>query len=225
MKQGFISNVIILRKMKYLTTEHIRQHLRIDAVDEDAVLELYGSAAEDTILNMCNRTIDDVIEQYGCVPDPIRQATLLLVGISYQHREPATATNISIIPYGNIDILIRPYIRLADGCTKGHDVQTAILGSDVKIEFTADLPDGLEMTDVDFTAIVYNETAIDRKKQYPKAECILTDTGSYVVLVDTEDLGVGQLMLRVVFHIPDTDYPSGYRKEVVKINPYTRIIG
>ena len=67
--------------MKYLTLEHIRQQLRIDHYgEEDAVLELYGSGAEDTILNMCNRTIDDVIEQYGCVPDPIRQATLLLVG-------------------------------------------------------------------------------------------------------------------------------------------------
>lgn len=210
--------------MKYLTTEHIRQHLRIDAVDEDAVLELYGSAAEDTVLNLCNRTIDDVIANYGGVPDPIRQATLLLVGISYQHREPASMQNVSQIPY-SFDILLKPYMRLADGCVKGHDVQTAILGSDVKIEFAADLPDGLEMQEVDFTAIVYNVTAIDRKKQYPKAECILTDTGSYVVLVDTEDLGVGQLMLRVVFQIPDTDYPSGYRKEVVKINPYTRIIG
>lgn len=210
--------------MKYLTTEHIRQHLRIDAVDEDAVLELYGSAAEDTVLNLCNRTIDDVIANYGGVPDPIRQATLLLVGISYQHREPASTMNVSQVPY-TFDILLKPYIRLADGCAKGHDVQTAILGSDVKIEFSADLPDGLTMQEVDFTAIVYNETAIDRKKQYPKAECILTDTGSYVVLVDTEDLGVGQLMLRVVFQIPDTDYPSGYRKEVVKINPYTRIIG
>lgn len=210
--------------MKYLTTEHIRQHLRIDAVDEDAVLELYGSAAEDTVLNLCNRTIDDVIANYGGVPDPIRQATLLLVGISYQHREPASMQNVSQIPY-SFDILLKPYIRLAEGCAKGHDVQTAILGSDVKIEFSADLPDGLTMQDVDFTAIVYNVTAIDRKKQYPKSECILTDTGSYVVLVDTEDLGVGQLMLRVVFQIPDTDYPSGYRKEVVKINPYTRIIG
>lgn len=211
--------------MKYLTTEHIRQHLRIDAVDEDAVLDLYGSAAEDTVLNLCNRTIDDVIANYGGVPDPIRQATLLLVGISYQHREPASTQNVSQIPYA-FDILLKPYMRLADKhegeCRK---IQTAILGSDVKIEFSADLPDDLEMQEVDFTAIVYNETAIDRKRQYSKDECILTDAGSYVVLVDTEDLGVGQLMLRVVFRIPDTDYPTGYRKEVVKINPYTRVIG
>ena len=32
-------------------------------------------------------------------------------------------------------------------------------------------------------------------------------------------------MLRVVIRIPDTDYPTGYRKEVVKINPYVRVTG
>ena len=214
--------------MKYLTLEHIRQQLRIDHYgEEDAVLELYGSGAEDTILNMCNRTIDDVIEQYGCVPDPIRQATLLLVGISYQHREPATATNISIIPYGNIDILIKPYMRLADKTDTGcqNTVQYAVIGSDIKIEFDADLPDELTLQDVDFDVVVYNATAIDKKHAYTKTECILTDEGRYVVLVDTEDLGVGQLMLRVVIHSPDTDDPAGYRKEVVKINPYIIVTG
>ena len=70
-----------------------------------------------------------------------------------------------------------------------------------------------------------NATAIDKKHSYTKTECILTDEGRYVVLVDTEDLGVGQLMLRVVIHIPDTDYPAGYRKEVVKINPYIIVTG
>jgi hypothetical protein len=32
-------------------------------------------------------------------------------------------------------------------------------------------------------------------------------------------------MLKLTVNIPDTDYPSGYRKEVVKINPYIRCIG
>ena len=39
--------------MKYLTIEHIRQHLRIDPLaEEDAVLDLYGGAAEDTVLSL-----------------------------------------------------------------------------------------------------------------------------------------------------------------------------
>lgn len=214
--------------MKYLTLEHIRQQLRIDHYgEEDAVLELYGSGAEDTILNMCNRTIDDVIEQYGCVPDPIRQATLLLVGISYQHREPATATNISIIPYGNIDILIKPYMRLADKTDTGsqNTVQYAVIGSDIKIEFDADLPDELTLQDVDFDVVVYNATAIDKNLTLTKDQCVISDDTRCSVFFNTEDLGAGQLMLRIVYQIPDASWPNGTRKDVRKINPYIIITG
>lgn len=212
--------------MKFLTLEHIRQQLRIDQTgEEDAVLELYGSAAEETVLNICNRTIDDVIETYGGVPDPMRQATLMLVGQSYQHREPSSAQNMSAVPY-SFDLLIKPYMRLTSrGEALSSKLTYAVMGSDIKIEFDAELPDELTLQDVDFSVVVYNATAIDKKQSYNKTECILTDDGTYVVLVDTEDLGVGQLMLRVVVHIPDKDYPTGYRKEVTKINPYIIITG
>ena len=125
--------------MKYLTLDHIRQQLRIDQTgEEDAVLELYGSAAEETVLNICNRTIDDVIETYGGVPDPVRQATLMLVGQSYQHREPSSVQNMSAVPY-SFDLLIKPYMRLTSGNTStcGERLQTVILGSDVKIDLTS----------------------------------------------------------------------------------------
>lgn len=212
--------------MKFLTLEHIRQQLRIDQTgEEDAVLELYGSAAEETVLNICNRTIDDVIETYGGVPDPVRQATLMLVGQSYQHREPSSAQNMSAVPY-SFDLLIKPYMRLTNrGEASSSKLTYAVIGSDIKIEFDAELPDDLTLQDIDFSVVVYNATAIDKKQSYNKTECILTDDGTYVVLVDTEDLGVGQLMLRVVVHIPDKDYPTGYRKEVTKINPYIIITG
>lgn len=212
--------------MKYLTLDHIRQQLRIDQTgEEDAVLELYGSAAEDTVLNICNRTIDDVIEIYGGVPDAMRQATLMLVGQSYMNREPSSMQNMSAVPY-SFDLLIKPYMRLTSSReSAGGKLTYAALGSDIKIEFDAELPDELTLQDVDFSVVVYNVTAIDKKHSYTKTECILTDEGRYVVLVDTEDLGVGQLMLRVVIHIPDEDYPAGYRKEVVKINPYIIVTG
>ena len=213
--------------MKYLTLEHIRQQLRLEHDgEEDAVLELYGNGAEDTVLNICNRTIDDVIEQYGGVPDPIRQATLLLVGISYLHREPASAQNMSHVPY-TFDILIKPYIRLADktgGCT-GRVIQTAVLGSDIKIPLNPTLPEGVTLEAIDFDVTVYNETAIDKKVDIKKADCKHKEDGSWLVMVNTADLGVGIIMLKVVLHIPDEDYDGGTRKQVERLNPYIRIIG
>ena len=106
------------------------------------------------------------------------------------------------------------------------DVQVVTLGSDVKIAFTADLPDGLLLKDVDFTAKVINMSEKDKAIDVLKADCIMIfDGAAYVVLVDSETLGIGTLMLRLTVFIPDTDYQSGTRKEVIKINPHIRITG
>lgn len=106
--------------MKYLQIEHIKQHSRIDFDCDDALLELYGEAAEDTVLNYLNRgktpakALENLKADYdGEVPAAIRQATLMLVDVSYANRSPISQTNMSIVPY-TFDILIKPYMRLAD---------------------------------------------------------------------------------------------------------------
>lgn len=100
--------------MKFLTFDQIKAQLRLDdaqATEERDLLELYSEAAEDTVLNICNRTITDIFEQYGCVPKALVHAGLLLVAQSYQHREPSSAQNLSAIPY-RFDLLLKPYMRL-----------------------------------------------------------------------------------------------------------------
>jgi hypothetical protein len=105
------------------------------------------------------------------------------------------------------------------------DVQTVPLGSDTKIAFTADLPDGLLLKDIGFTLKVINADT-NHQADYTKDDCIMVGDGAdYVVLVDTEEMGVGTLMLRLTVHIPDSDYPSGTRKEVINIDPRIRITG
>ena len=56
--------------MKWLTLEWIKKHSRIDYDCEDGLLEMYGDSAEDTVLNICNRTYDDLVEVYGHIPAP-----------------------------------------------------------------------------------------------------------------------------------------------------------
>ena len=100
--------------MKFLTFEQIKAQLRLDdaqAADERDLLELYGEAAEDMVLNTCNRTITDIYEQYGMVPKALVQAGLMLVAQSYQHREPASPQNLYAVPYA-FDLLMKPYMRL-----------------------------------------------------------------------------------------------------------------
>lgn len=100
--------------MKFLEFEQIKAQLRLDdqqATDERTLLEMYGEAAEDTVLNLCNRTITDIYEQYGCVPKALVQAGLMLVDQSYQHRGPSSPQNISPVPYA-FDQLLKPYMKL-----------------------------------------------------------------------------------------------------------------
>ena len=210
--------------MKFLTLEKIKAQLRIepDFHDEDTILEVYGESAETTLLNYLNRPYADIIGSYGDVPLPLVQASLMLVDTSYQHRSPISVTNISQVPY-TFDLLVKPYMRLTSAVDD--DVQTVQLGSDTKIAFTADLPDGLLLKDIGFTLKVINADT-NHQADYTKDDCIMVGDGAdYVVLLDTEEMGVGTLMLRLTVHIPDSDYPSGTRKEVINIDPRIRITG
>ena len=102
--------------MNYLTFEQIKAQLRLDdaqATEERDLLEMYGEAAEDAVLNICNRTVTDIYEQYGCVPKVLVQVTLMIVADSYQYRETTSSQNLAPIPY-KYDLFLKPYMRLTD---------------------------------------------------------------------------------------------------------------
>ena len=210
--------------MKWLTIPDIKKQLRIDFDDEDDELELYGSSAEDTVLNYMNRTYQDLLENFGEVPAPIRQATLMLVDNSYQHRSPAEPTQMYYVMYG-FDSLIKPYMRLVSSDTYTQRVNTYTVGSQIKILIAATLPDNLSLFDVNFDVVVYNDDKKDKKKDYAKKDCILTDEMDYVVLIDSDELGVGTYIVKLTVYIPDADFPDGKRKEVIRINPNVKVTG
>ncbi len=213
--------------MKWLTLDEIKSQLRIeqDFDLEDDKLTLYGESAEAMVCEYTRRTYDDFIDNYGEIPAPIREASLLLVVASYEVGSPVSMQQMYTVGYG-FDMKVKTYMRLADGPLEEQPIERVTLGSDAKIAFTADLPDGLLLKDIDFEVKVVNVSAKGKAKDYLKSDCIMVDDGAaYVVLVDTDYFGVGRLMLRLTVHIPDTDYPSGTRKEVIKINPHMAITG
>lgn len=100
--------------MKFINFDQIKAQLRLDdaqATAEHDLLELYGDAAEEMVLNTCNLTFTDIYEQYGMIPKALVQAALMLVAQSYQHREPASQLNMYAVPY-SFDMLLKPYMRL-----------------------------------------------------------------------------------------------------------------
>ena len=80
--------------MKWLTIDWIKQHSRMDFCCEDDLLELYGEAAEEVVLNVCNRTVEDVVEQYGQVPKSLYVAALMQVEASYNYRSAVSPQNL-----------------------------------------------------------------------------------------------------------------------------------
>jgi uncharacterized phage protein (predicted DNA packaging) len=98
--------------LRFLTLEQIREHTRIDTKADDSILELYGKAAEDTIIAMTNRTLEEIFDKYGEIPGAIEHAALLLTAHSYNNREPASVQQLYAVPY-TLDALIKPYIKLA----------------------------------------------------------------------------------------------------------------
>jgi len=99
--------------MNFLTLSQIKAQIRMepDFTLEDNLLTTYGESAEDTVLNVCSTTYEQVIEEYGKVPMPLIQAALMLVDLSYQQRSPISQQNLYQVPYA-FDFLVKPYMKL-----------------------------------------------------------------------------------------------------------------
>lgn len=191
--------------MKFLTLEEIKQQLRIepDFTMEDKLLTRFGNSAEQTVLRLCNRTLENIVAYFGTkdepVPSDLIHAALLLVSQSYQYREAVSVQSLYSLPYA-FDMMIKPFMRLADEVFSESDIP---IGTDAKILFSVELPDGLTMKDVAFSVTVKSRTA---SVTVQKEECIIVTDESYVVMVDTNELGVGHYKLVVTLQVPDTDY-------------------
>lgn len=98
--------------MKWLTLDWIKKHSRIDFDCEDSLLELYGEAAEDAVLNIINRSYTEVVETYGDVPKGLYIAALMQVEASYDHRSAVSQQQLYDVP--GFSIHLKPYVRLAN---------------------------------------------------------------------------------------------------------------
>ena len=100
-------------QLKWLTLDNIKAQCRImpENTLEDKILTLYGAAAENTLLNAMNRTVESLTEEYGEVPDDLHVAGLLLANHLYEHRGPTTNVSLSVVPY-SLDWLWKPYAIL-----------------------------------------------------------------------------------------------------------------
>ena len=96
--------------MTIVTLKEIKDNSRIEGDAENEYLESLGETAEVTVLNLIERTQEDIEAEFGKVPAPIRHAILMYADHLYNHRGIVNPTALYNVPY-SIDAMIKPYIR------------------------------------------------------------------------------------------------------------------
>lgn len=100
--------------LKWLSIDAIHAHCRIDFNCEDAELEQMGITAEQAILDLTRRTYENFIDTYGRIPDPIFNASLLLVQNLYNNRDAEEQRDSKEIAFG-FSFMVKNYMVLTGG--------------------------------------------------------------------------------------------------------------
>lgn len=85
--------------LSLVTLDEIKAHCRIEHSEEDALISIYGEAAEQSVLRYLNQTAplsDHDGTPFSETPQPIRAAVLLHVGDLYEHRESQSEINLTL---------------------------------------------------------------------------------------------------------------------------------
>ena len=97
--------------LKWLTIDAIHQPCRIDINCEDAELLQMGMAAEQSILDLTRRTFANIIDTYGRIPDPLFNASLLMVQSLYKNRDAEEQRDSKQIAFG-LEYMVKNYMCL-----------------------------------------------------------------------------------------------------------------
>lgn len=92
--------------MRFLTLEQCKQHVYVSHNEDDALIELYASSAENAIENYLNVDLEYEYDA-DTMPADILSAMLLFFGSLYANREGFTTMNTQ--PSASILALVNPY--------------------------------------------------------------------------------------------------------------------
>lgn len=76
-----MGNVVVLTTGPLYTLDEVKQHLRVDVTDDDALIEAYMSAAEAAVLQYCNISLVPLGKEAT-----FKVAALMYVAAMYESR-------------------------------------------------------------------------------------------------------------------------------------------
>ena len=96
-------------------------------------------------------------------------------------------------------------------------------GTILKIAVTADIGNGLHLADVDFECVFYRDGFTTKSQAVAKKDMIRMDDDTYIAMVNTKLVGLGNYFCRLTVLVPDNDVEGGIRPEVVSFPTYIRV--
>lgn len=93
-------------------------------------------------------------------------------------------------------------------------------GSQVVLNLHIDPVDGVSSKEYDFGVIV----SAKREVQLAKSNLVEVDDDNYIILLDTTDVGLGEIVIKVDAYLPDGRWPNGTRRELTKIDTGLNIV-
>ena len=78
----------------------VKEHLHIDEWfnDDDQYLENLILVSQEVVSNHIGYSLEEILDPYGCIPKPIEQAILLLIGHFYNNRETTSTLTVKEVP-------------------------------------------------------------------------------------------------------------------------------
>lgn len=100
--------------------------------------------------------------------------------------------------------------------------ESPFIGTELKLNIHIEPIGDTTMDDYDFEVEVY--CSIKRVLTIKKKDAIRIDKNNYIIIVDTNKTGAGDLKCKLTAHMPDGDFIDGLRTEVVGINTGIKIV-
>lgn len=91
---------------KYLTLQACKSHLNVDFDEDDFYIKDLASMVEAIVEAEVGEPLEEIEDENGCIPKPLKHAMLLMLAHFYTHREPVmVGASINKIPL-NFDYLV-----------------------------------------------------------------------------------------------------------------------
>ena len=99
-----------------------------------------------------------------------------------------------------------------------------IIGTELKLNINIQPIDGLTMTDYDFEVMLISGIIAAKSKTYSKNELVKDDDNNYILPFNTQDVGLGKIVCRIIAHLPDGAFSDRKRTEIVDIDTGIEVV-